>query len=113
MIERANGILTMKFQKLLYLDVTNLSFIPNIVTAACVLHNFIRDAEGPIDEEAVEDELIQFRQHHDLNGEEDEWDDSGDEEEPRFVEAAIYRRRIANYVAGHKDLICGPLTLLP
>jgi len=101
-IERTNGILKMKFQKLLFLDVTNLSFIPNIIAAACVLHNFIEDAEGGIDEQAVEDELNQLRLHHAIDDDnEDEWNESDDKQEEVFVEAAIYRRRIANFLAGH------------
>ncbi len=46
-IEQAFGLLKGKWRKLKYLDVTNLSFLPEIIVTACIFHNFILDVEGP------------------------------------------------------------------
>ena len=40
-IERAFGLLKNKFRRLKYLDVRSLNSIPLIISATCVLHNFI------------------------------------------------------------------------
>lgn len=45
-IERAFGLLKGKFRRLRYLDVCTLSAVPNVVVAACVLHNFILQMES-------------------------------------------------------------------
>nr|CAH0103368.1 unnamed protein product [Daphnia galeata] len=52
-----------------YLDVNNLSFIPDYIAAAVILHNFILDVEGD-DEEEI----------HDSSSDENESDDHGDSE---------------------------------
>ena len=54
-IERAFALLKGKWRKLLFVNVTNLSYIPHILAAACVLHNFVVDAE----EERIDDDNVQ------------------------------------------------------
>jgi len=44
-IERAFALLKGKFRRLKYLDVNDLSFVPSVVIACCVLHNFILQSE--------------------------------------------------------------------
>lgn len=41
MIEQAFGLLKCKFRRLKYLDMAKIDFVPTVITAACVLHNFI------------------------------------------------------------------------
>ena len=67
------------------LEVTNLSFIPNIILSACVLHNFILDVEG--DRSDSENDS----QSETSDGSLEEYiDDENDE-----VEAVAKRNRIA------------------
>ena len=54
-IERAFALLKGKWRKLLFLNVTNLSYIPHILAAACFLHNFAVDAV----EERIEYDNVQ------------------------------------------------------
>ena len=51
LIERAYRVLKGKERKLHFLDVTNLKYIPSIIGAAVVLHNFILEVEGFHDED--------------------------------------------------------------
>jgi len=44
-IERAFGYLKGKFRRLKYLDVNDLGAVPSLITACCVLHNFILQTE--------------------------------------------------------------------
>lgn len=55
-VERAFALLKGKFRRLKYLDMDNMSLVSDVITAACVLHNFIlmhdcgaqpQDTEGP------------------------------------------------------------------
>ncbi|KAJ8969118.1 hypothetical protein NQ317_003996 [Molorchus minor] len=41
MIEQAFGLLKCNFRRLKYLDMARIYFVPNVITAACVLHNCI------------------------------------------------------------------------
>lgn len=50
-IERAFGRLKGKFRRLKYLDIFNPDFGSEIISAACVLHNFIIMHDGEDDEE--------------------------------------------------------------
>ena len=60
-IEITFALLKEKWRKLFYLDVTNLSFIPSIIGAACVLHNFVIDAEGePFQERTYNEHPYEF-----------------------------------------------------
>jgi len=45
-IERAFGLLKGKFRRLKYLDVNNVSSVPDIIIAACTLYNFILQNDG-------------------------------------------------------------------
>jgi len=40
-----------KFRRLKYLDINNLSLVPDIVIGACTLHNFILQNESSCDDE--------------------------------------------------------------
>ena len=51
LIERVYRVLKGKDRKLHFLDVTNLKYIPSIIGAAVVLHNFVLDVEGFHDED--------------------------------------------------------------
>ncbi|XP_052786768.1 putative nuclease HARBI1 isoform X1 [Mya arenaria] len=51
-VERAIGLLKSKFRRLKNLDMLLAEQIPEVITACCVLHNFILDREG---EDVVED----------------------------------------------------------
>ncbi|XP_061434753.1 uncharacterized protein LOC133360166 [Lethenteron reissneri] len=44
-IERAFGLLRRKWRRLKYLDMTAVAHIPAVISAACVLHNFLIDIE--------------------------------------------------------------------
>nr|XP_032832357.1 putative nuclease HARBI1 [Petromyzon marinus] len=44
-IERAFGLLRRKWRRLKYLDMTAVAYIPAVISAACVLHNFLIDIE--------------------------------------------------------------------
>lgn len=46
MIEQGFGFLKGKFRRLRYLEMSRIDLIPKVVTAACVLHNFIISQEG-------------------------------------------------------------------
>ena len=83
LIERAYHVLKGKDRKLHFLDVTNLKYIPSIIGAAVVLHNFILEVEGFHDE----DDLSPL---HPRTFGNTEWEDF-DELDPRTI-----RNRIAN-----------------
>ncbi|KAJ8937743.1 hypothetical protein NQ318_009153 [Aromia moschata] len=57
LIERTFGLLKGKFRRLKYIDMSLIEAVPMVITAACVLHNFIisSDLEGNLDED--DDEL--------------------------------------------------------
>lgn len=62
MSEQSFGLLKCKFRRLKYLEMAKIDFVPKVVTAACVIHNYIIIQEG-IDvnelnliEDAVENE---------------------------------------------------------
>lgn len=46
LIEQAFGLLKCKFRRLKYLDMARLDCVPSVITAACVLHNFILSQDG-------------------------------------------------------------------
>ncbi|CAH1366236.1 unnamed protein product, partial [Tenebrio molitor] len=56
-VERAFGLLKNKFRRLRYLDMSLLEEIPTVITACCVLHNFIIIHEGYDEDEVVIDDL--------------------------------------------------------
>lgn len=64
-----------KWRKLKYLDVTNLSIIPHILVAACVLHNYVVDVEGDEwyddDFDNNSDDEFQFNENESDEDEED------------------------------------------
>ena len=104
-IEHTNGLLKMKFRKVFkFLNANNLEFIPRILASACVLHNFILEAEDEeydADEADIENEINQLRLGFDDDDDDDVVSDSDDEEQDElYVYVARYRTRIANYVAG-------------
>lgn len=45
-IEQAFGLLKCKFRRLKYLDMARIDLVPSVITADCVLHNFILHHEG-------------------------------------------------------------------
>ncbi|KAJ8937775.1 hypothetical protein NQ318_013962 [Aromia moschata] len=53
LIERTFGLLKDKFRRLKYIDMSLIEAVPMVITAACVLHNFIisSDLEGNLDED--------------------------------------------------------------
>ena len=57
-IERAFALFKGKFRRLKYLDINDLSAVPNIILAACTLHNFILQNDGGAGDEAVTDENV-------------------------------------------------------
>jgi len=61
-IERAFGYLKGKFQRLKYLDINDLGAVPSLITACCVLHNFIlqteRDTVTQDDVEITESNIV-------------------------------------------------------
>jgi hypothetical protein len=73
-IERAFALFKGKWRKFRYLDVTNLSFIPDSIAAAVILHNFILDVEGDDNEEEYNNSDEEFNEHIDSDSE-DEMDD--------------------------------------
>ncbi len=83
LIERVYRVLKGKDRKLHFLDVTNLKYIPSIIGAAVVLHNFILEVEGFHDE----DDLSPL---HPRTFGNTEWEDF-DELDPRTI-----RNRVAN-----------------
>ncbi len=68
-IERTFALFKGKRRIFGYLDVNNLSFIPDYIAAAVILHNFILDVEGD-DEEEI----------YDSSSDENESDKHGDSE---------------------------------
>ena len=50
-VERSFALLKGKFRRLKYLDINNLSLVPDIVIGACTLHNFILQNESSCDDE--------------------------------------------------------------
>jgi hypothetical protein len=86
LIEIAFTFLKGKWRKLKFLDVTNLSLIPHILIAACVLHNYILNVEG---DEWNED--FDF----DIEGDKEMYDEfeEGRDDDERAVDL---RKRIAN-----------------
>ena len=58
-VERAIGLLKGKWRRLKYLDMLDTHRIPQVIMAACVLHNFVLQAEKAAaeDEAVMEDEM--------------------------------------------------------
>ena len=52
-VERSIGLRKGKWRKLKYLDMQNVDDMPEIITAACVLHNFVILKQG-VDEDEIE-----------------------------------------------------------
>lgn len=57
-IEQAFGLLKGKFRRLKYLDMARVDMIPVMITAACVLHNFILQHDVQFPEPDYEPEVI-------------------------------------------------------
>lgn len=69
-IERAFGLLKNKFRRLRFLDMNLIEEIPIVITACCVLHNFILIHEGYEDGEDIIDNLDKvpdLEEHHPHN----------------------------------------------
>lgn len=80
-----------KWRKLKYLDVTNLEFIPSVIVAACLLHNFIIESEG----EQEDFEISDMDSSDDVDDEENvSTEEDEDQNEPN--QAMLKRNRICN-----------------
>lgn len=56
LIERSFGLLKGKFRRLKYLEMNTIENIPTVITATCVLHNFIITHDGAFQEDQLEAE---------------------------------------------------------
>lgn len=70
-VERSIGLLKGKWRKLKFLEMSNTEMMPEMIIAACVLHNFIIAKEG-VDEDQIimddgdGDDIIDDDDHHPL-----------------------------------------------
>jgi len=55
-IERAFARLKGKFRRLKYLDMDNMDFMADVITAACVLHNFIIEHDSQASSSVADDD---------------------------------------------------------
>jgi len=87
-VERAIGLLKGKWRRLKYLDMHDVDHIPQVIMAACVLHNFVLLTERHVDEDEIDAD--------DTVVEADNNDACMSEASNVVADAEVYRRAIAS-----------------